>query len=352
MNNPLALSNELNSFRGAIQDQIAFHDNMVENLNKNVLAKRTKAIADAGKLAAKGAELVRTGLEAEGAIAGGKAIGAAGKAIYGKFFKGKSVANREQTENTESQEQATQGAEDTGGDTGEVSSSSARGGEIEMSDMGEANNVPQQEGLNRVIESDDNIARPSNVRGDEPSTEGSGDIEMSERGIRPGRERTPEESEAGETAQETSEATGETAEETAGDLGDAVSDATQAAEGAVSDAVESGASALSGAGDALAGAATGVGDAASALATGGAEAAESALAEAAAATSWIPFVGEVLGGIAAVGGLVTAGVGVYDDIVGGEQEKKAEAMATKAAPVPGVNVAGGYIAPLSSSVQV
>lgn len=347
MNNPLALSNELNSFRGAIQEQIAFHDNMVDNLNKNVLAKRTEAIAQAGKIAAKGAELVRTGLEAEGAIAGGKAIGAAGKAIYNKFYKGRSVANREQTQNTESQEQATQGAEDTGGDTGEVSSSSARSGEIEMTDIGEANNA-EGEGLGRVIQGD-NVARPTNVTGEPTSTEGAGDIELSERGMRPGQDRptteTTEGTEAGETA-------GETAEETTGDLGDALGDATQAAEGAVSDAVESGASALSGAGDALAGAATGIGDAADAAITGGAEAAESALAEAAAATSWIPFVGEVLGGIAAVGGLVTAGVGVYDDIVGGDAEKKAEQMATKAAPQPGVNVAGGYIAPLASSVSV
>ena len=64
------------------------------------------------------------------------------------------------------------------------------------------------------------------------------------------------------------------------------------------------------------------------------------------------LLGEVLGGIAAVGGLITAGVGVYDDIVGGDQQKKADAMADSISKNPQIQVAGTYTAPLASSVAI
>ena len=71
-------------------------------------------------------------------------------------------------------------------------------------------------------------------------------------------------------------------------------------------------------------------------------AAETALAETASLTSWIPFVGEVVGGLAAVGGLVEAGIGVVKEIQGSAEEQTADKMPSHLAPnqIPKLNVAG------------
>ena len=130
------------------------------------------------------------------------------------------------------------------------------------------------------------------------------------------------------------------------------------------DVEQSGGSLAEGAGDV----AQGVGDAISAGAegasdaiAGGAEAAEGAagaaaegLAEAAAATSWIPFVGEILGAAAAATGLAAAGYGVYEEIAGGAKEAAAEKIpgTLNRNQLPSANLAGGYIAPVASSVAV
>ena len=253
---------------------------------------------------------MRTGLETEGAIAGGAIIHKAGKAIYNKIYgkatKGLKKAADQREGGTEGEEGTT--PEDTGGDLG---SSSGQGQEIEMTDRSQPQNAPER---GRVIESDDNVSRPTNARPGEGGGEQGEGVEMTDRSQgRIGRERGVDDGETkeGDMGDETKEGDiGDLGEDLAQDAGDAITAGTEGAEGA--------ASALSGAGDALAGAASGVGDAVA----GGLAAGESALAETAAATSWIPFVGEVLGGIAAVGGLITAGVGVYDDIVGGDQQKE------------------------------
>ena len=59
-----------------------------------------------------------------------------------------------------------------------------------------------------------------------------------------------------------------------------------------------------------------------------------------------------MGGIAAVGGLVTAGIGIYDDVKGGAQEAAADVMPTRASNLPSANLSGSYIAPIKSSVNV
>ena len=61
-----------------------------------------------------------------------------------------------------------------------------------------------------------------------------------------------------------------------------------------------------------------------------------------------------MGGIAAVGGLVAAGVGIYDDVVGGAQQAKADLMPDKlkSSQLPTANLAGSYVAPIASSVNV
>lgn len=85
----------------------------------------------------------------------------------------------------------------------------------------------------------------------------------------------------------------------------------------------------------------------------GAEVAAEGLGEAAAATSWIPFVGEILAGAAAATGIGAGVAGLVEEGQGGDEEKKAEAMPnnTPKAP-PALNIAGSYVVPTRSSLLV
>ena len=91
----------------------------------------------------------------------------------------------------------------------------------------------------------------------------------------------------------------------------------------------------------------------------GSAATDAILDSAAAAFSWIPFVGEVLTGAAAVAGIVTAVAGGIDTIKAGAAEAADEvaagaatAAAVAARPIStNPNFAGGYVAPAVSSIQ-
>ena len=86
---------------------------------------------------------------------------------------------------------------------------------------------------------------------------------------------------------------------------------------------------------------------------------DAVLDAAAAAFSWVPFVGEVLTGAAAIVGIGTAIAGGIDTIKAGATEKADEvagetatAAATAARPTTSqLNYAGGYVAPAVSSIQ-
>ena len=86
---------------------------------------------------------------------------------------------------------------------------------------------------------------------------------------------------------------------------------------------------------------------------------DAVLDAAAAAFSWVPFVGEILTGAAAVVGIGTAIAGGIDTIKAGAAEKADElagetatAAATAARPETSqLNYAGGYVAPAVSSIQ-
>lgn len=364
MNNPFNFQNDLNGFRSSIGNSIATYDHNVNVLNAGVLRKKTEAIRHASETLEKGAELVRTGLETEGAIAGGKVIHSAGKAIY-KAIKnkmGRSASN--QTENTSTDETEPSSGGGSNNTTEDQAIEEPQGEGVEMRNMsrGGGEGSGETEGLGRTIEPEDNISRPTNARETDFGGEQGEGVEMTDRigSNQPGRPTQRPEAQEGqkEDAPET-----ETKEEEPGDTGesggadDLGADLTSDAQDAISagtEGAEGVGSALSGAGDALAGAAETGASALGDAAAGGLAAGESALAEAAAATSWIPFIGEILGGVAAVGGLVTAGVGVYDDIVGGDQQKKADEMASQLKPsqLPKVSVAGAYTAPIVSSVAV
>ena len=219
----------------------------------------------------------------------------------------------------------------------------------ELSDMVSARGRPGvQTGEESKVADDygrDGLGRDTDVNTEQIENRARMSMEDRDVGERPGKVQPQEQQ--GETKEDADE---ETKEPDAGDnLGEDLAD----------DGVNAGADGAEGASNL----ATGLGEGAEDLAEtgastlgdlGGMAAGESALADAAAATSWIPFVGEVLGGIAAVGGLVAAGVGIYDDIKGGGLQQKADDMASslKKSQLPSVSVAGAYSAPLASSVNV
>jgi hypothetical protein len=377
MNNPFNFQNDLNGFRSSIGNSIATYDHNVNVLNAGVLRKKTDAIRHASETLEKGAELVRTGLETEGAIAGGKVIHAAGKAIYKAVSNkmGRSAANNTENTSTDETEPSSGGGSNNTSSDQAVEEPQGEGVEMRNMSRGGGEGSGETEGLGRTIEPDDNISRPTNANEtDMGGDQGSG-VEMTDRvgANQPGRP-----TEQPETKEEEPRDYGEPEDvgenpmdrdvpddqlRSQGNMGDASTtdnlgaDLTSDAQDAISagtEGAEGAGQALSGVGDALSGAAETGASALTGAAEGGLAAGESALADAAAATSWIPFIGEVLGGIAAVGGLVTAGVGIYDDVVGGDQQKKADEMAASLKPgqLPKVSVAGAYTAPITSSVAV
>lgn len=99
-------------------------------------------------------------------------------------------------------------------------------------------------------------------------------------------------------------------------------------------------------------------------AEGGAEdlaemgAVDTGLDEAAAATSWIPFIGEILGGAAAIASLGTAIAGGVEAIEAGNKEDQVQKQGVAAVAAvrqqaqTAQNVAGGYVAPTVTSEAI
>tara|TARA_R110000796_G_scaffold90169_5_gene193940 strand:- start:3075 stop:4220 length:1146 start_codon:yes stop_codon:yes gene_type:complete len=381
MNNPFNMTNDLNGFRASVGNSIAQYDHNIDVLNTGVIRKKVAAARKAADTLGKGAELLRTGLETEGAIVGGKLIGAAGRQIYGAVSRKLATAASDVTERLGSTVQSTTS---TAADAGDQAISSVRtvatpsgGGNVnpefragqgqemksqELDDVSSErpfiDETPDPYGRadtsQRVFgetkdDMDDMDDAPDMVGGGQPRT-GLTETKTSDLG-----DAGDAAGDAADSAVSAAEGAGNVAAG-AGDAAQAAADAASSGVTAASDAASAAAGgaadAASAAAQAAGGAASAAGDAASAALAGGGAAAESALAEVAAATSWIPFIGEIMGGVAAVGGLVTAGIGIYDDVKGGIQQGAAEAMADKASNLPSVDLAGSYIAPISSSVNV
>ena len=341
------MTNDLNGFRASVGNSIAQYDHNIDVLNTGVIRKKVGAAKKAADTLGKGAELLRTGLETEGAIVGGKLIGAAGKQIYGAVSRRLGSAASDVTEKLGSTVQTgTSGvATPIGGNNVNPEFQSGQGTDVnstEMSDLG-GGRRPVSNQFTRDGQDPETGLRTS-PQADPATGETKENFSPNEDGYG--------ETKAGDSVETKA---GDLGDDLATDAGDVADSAASAAEGAGNVAAGAGdavASAASGVTDTVASAAAAAGDAASSAVAGAGAAAESALSEVAAATSWIPFIGEIMGGVAAVGGLVTAGIGIYDDVVGGAQQAAAEAMPDKASNLPSVNLAGSYIAPISSSVNV
>lgn len=371
MNNPFAYQNDLNAFRGAVAAEQSNYDAKVNILQSTQLAKRTKALNKAKAFIEKGEELTKQGLEAAAVPHLGKLTFKGAKSIYNK------IRSRGQASREAGDEDLAEGdgnipgssttAEASEGDTVQNVSSEG-GGEVEMTNMAEAGDTGaselqemtqvggregfqprgaeeaeryENEGLGNETMTDEQM---SNIN--ERAGMRANDIDAPERPgqVRPRGNEVEDQDDLGEN-RPSSDNLGEDLAEDAGDAEDAGADLASGA-----------ADALSGIGsgvEAASGAAAAAGEAVS----GGVAAAEgvaSGLAEAAAATSWIPFLGEILGAAAGVAGLASAGVGVYEEIAGGAQESQAEKIPAqlKRSQLPPASVAGSYVAPLQSSVQM
>lgn len=371
MNNPFAYQNDLNAFRGAVAAEQNSYDAKVNILQNTQLAKRTKALTKAKEFAEKGEELVKQGLEAAAVPHLGKLTYKAGKSIYNKI-RSRNTASREAGDEDLAEGDGNIPGSSTTAEAGEGDAiqnvSSQGGGEVEMTNMAEEGDSGatelqemtqvggrqgfqpngaeeaeryEREGLGNETMTDEqlhNINERAGMRAndiDAPEEPGQ---------VRPRGNAVEDQDTLGEN-RPSSDNLGEDLAEDAGD------------------AEEAGADVASGAADALSGigsgveAASGAAAAAGEAVSGGVAAAEgiaSGLAEAAAATSWVPFLGEILAGAAGVAGIAAAGVGVYDEIAAGGQEAAAEKIPAqlKRSQLPPASVAGGYIAPLQSSVQM
>jgi len=328
------------------------------------MAKRTKALTRAKEFVGKGEELVTQGLEGAAVPHLSKMVYKGGKLVYNRI-KGRASGeanseggNVENNDSVESSNDVDSGSTqpDATGETQEVSS----GGDVEMQDLGrnydvggdggtEMSDMVQvggREGATTGVESAeaDNYANEG-LRGtrstnlsqiDDQARMRMEDVDAPEP---PGQVRpSARNSNADDLGEDLADDAADV-EESGGSLAEGAGDVAQG----VGDAISAGAE---GASDAIAGGAE--------AAEGAAGAAAEGLAEAAAATSWIPFVGEILGAAAAATGLAAAGYGVYEEIAGGAKEAAAEKIpgTLNRNQLPSANLAGGYIAPVASSVAV
>ena len=368
MNNPFEFQNDLNGFRSAIVADQQNYDNKVSILQSTQLAKRTKALNKAKAFIEKGEELTKQGLEAAAVPHLSKLIYKGGKSIYSKI-RSRTAAGREAGDediaegdgNIPGSSTSAQASEGT-----EIQNvSSQGGGEIEMRNMGEAGDAEGTELQEMTQVGGREGFQPRGAEEAERyESEGLGNETMTEEQLNNINERTGMRANDVDAPEEPGQVRprGNQVEDQ-DELGENTGDADNLGADLASDAADAetaGADLASGASDALAGIGSGV-EAASGAATAAAEGAAAAaegvaggLAEAAAATSWIPFVGEILGAAAGVAGLAAAGVGVYDEIAGSGQESQAEKIPAKLNPsqLPGSSVAGAYVAPLKSSIQM
>ena len=367
MNNPFTLQNDLNAFRGAVANEVNFYDHKVSVLQSNQMAKRTKALQRAKEFVGKGEELVKQGLEGAAVPHLSKMVYKGGKLVYNRI-KGRASGeanneggNIENNDSVESSNDVDSGSTQPDA-TGETQATS--GGDIEMQDLGrnydatgeggtelqDMVEVGGRQGATTGIESAEADAyaneglrgtRSTNVSQiDDQRRMRMEDVDAPEEPgqVRP-RARANNADDLGEDLADDAadvEQSGGSLAEGAGDIAQGAGDALSAGAEGVSEAISGGAEAAEGA------------------ATAGIEGAASGLAEAAAATSWIPFVGEILGAAAAATGLAAAGYGVYEEIAGGAKEAAAEKIPGQLTKqqLPSANLAGGYIAPVRSSVAV
>lgn len=370
MNNPFSYQNDLTGFRNTIQSQTSRHDALIEQAQSRALGKKRELIQRAKDVKSAGEELVKQGLEGAAIPHAGKAIYKGGKAIYNALRGGTKPAAQQEPEaedlddrvDINSVNNTSSGAPESSLTADQEVRTSRPFGEINEADL--RGSAPFTNPSAPRPTPSEGTANPDVGRG-------YGDIDESEisRSAPFSRSQTSQitqqVSNAEEQASDNAARLSSTLEDQARSGVSQVTEGAEDAENAVNDALSSGRNALStitedageGISNAISGATSGIEDLTTGVTSGledGISAATGALGElesVTAATSWIPFVGEVLGGVTAAAALGAAGYGLYEEISGGDAESKAEQANIKPQAVQKLNVAGAFIAPQQTSVE-
>tara|TARA_R110000751_G_scaffold20689_4_gene60319 strand:+ start:722 stop:1873 length:1152 start_codon:yes stop_codon:yes gene_type:complete len=367
MNSAYTAQNDINSFRSGLQNE---HDTFAAGLQgkqnsylnhiQNVKQEWTGKIDSARSTLESAQELLKTGFESEAGIAGGaiasKATIHLKRVVSGTHDyrgnlteKGKAIGRRNLQSAQE--ENATTPGENNpsgnniarpegGNNTGEGADS---GGGREMGQIGR--NKPSNQFTRDTF--DEKTGLRGSPQADPTTGETKSNFGTNDDGYGESKT-TSTESKGADFGDDSTDAADSLAKNVGSDVADdAAAAAKKAAGNALGDLGDSVAKNLGT--DALETAGKVAGQAAG----------DAVLDAAAAAFSWVPFVGEVLTGAAAIVGIGTAIAGGIDTIKAGAAEKADEAagdaataVAQAARPTTSqLNYAGGYVAPAVSSIQ-
>ena len=337
--------NDLGGFRNQIGRKVEEYKNKQDLVNSTVGKLKSKALQKAQDVMKQGQSLVSTAYESQGGAAALKVLGKGGtKAVT--WAKGKvkdkiaqRLASREQ------------GASNTGNEQKEIDTKEGEAPQ-ELKTKGDI-----QDRFDRLNESNskDEIQNRFDRLNENPAARDSQGIEMSENPSA-GAEMSDAKSAEQSAAQGAESKTQSSFEQSPGG-----SESLENSQGGMLKREDTpGAGETAGGGDnavTKVDAEDGVNDAENAVKNvtkvGAIGAEEDGLADAAAATSWIPIIGEIMAGAAAVAGVAVGVDGLVEAAQGGSMVKKAEAM-PDAAPQKSsaVNVAGTYVTPTRSSLSV
>jgi hypothetical protein len=344
-------ASDLSAFRGGLQSE---HENFAAGMAgrkntylsnlANTRAGFSEKLGEVQSRLGQAEELLKSGLESEGAVGGAYIASKTGLKAY-RYFKGTHTLDGKLTDKGLAQSQ-------------------------------EAGNTTAQEGNPSGDTTD--VARPNNPNVNDDFQQGQGQemrsTEMTERGpgsssnqftrdgyddttgLRTSPQADPTDGSVQDNFGPNSEGYGDVTTSTETKVADGLGDATDAVDDVTTTASDALSTATSAGADALSSATSGASDA---LSAGLSAATDTALDAAAGAFSWVPFLGEILGGAAAIAGIGTA-------IAGGVETgmETAKENATQAAAAAGIgaaeaarpvnramNYAGGYVAPAASSIQ-
>lgn len=297
VSNPQQYLNDLGGFRNQIGNKVEAYKNKQDLVNLGVGKLKSKALQKAQDLMKQGQNLVNTAYESQGGAAAAGVLAKGGKKAA-SFVKGKIQERIAQRAGIGNEEQ--QG--------------------VEMKIPGKPRYGDQEQAMkNRDAGREGNDDGPS--EGQSSAMDKDFEQDMKQSGANDG---------GGETkAAETAETPG--AGETEGG-----SAGGSSAEGKVETESDNVVNTAANDGTKLLGAA----------------ADDEVIDDVAAATSWIPIVGEIFAGAAAAAGIGVGIAGIVEEAQGGDAEKKAENMTDTAPKAAAVNVAGTYVTPTRSSLMV
>lgn len=350
LSNPQQYMNDLGGFRNQIGRKVEEYKNKQDLVNSTVGKLKSKALQKAQDVMKQGQSLVNTAYESQGGAAALKVLGKGGtKAVT--WAKGKvqdKIAQRLASREG--------GASNTGNQQKGIDTKESEAPQ-ELKTKGDI-----QDRFDKLDESNskDEIQNRFDRLDDKPGARDNEGIEMSEN---PGQGADMAGAKSAEQSAAQGTAGSESKTQTSFEQSSGGSESLENSQGGMlSREGTPGAGETAGQGDGAAAvtkvdAEGGVNDAENVVKdvtrVGAVTAEEDGIVDVAAATSWIPIIGEIMAGAAAVAGIAVGVDGLVEAAQGGSMVKKAEAMPDAAPQKPSaVNVAGTYVTPTRSSLSV